>query len=303
MHDSNKIAICPLFLRSSCLRTAAQCPLSHSPNAHRSPHCVYFPLCSRGPACPYAHVGVPSDAVPCRDFVELGWCERGEECDKRHVRECWRFAETGKCEQVGCKEPHVLRRTHTAEEEDEDGDGTTSESDSADGGSSRRPRRNELDEEVDDMVEDAVEHVEAERVFGQPGGGRPGAVAKKRMRRDSDTPGLVGISGAAGRRLKRIKDQEEQEAAAAKKSHFVGLDDYIPLAVPLTDVEDDEEEGDEDEEEEDGSSVDSEDLEESEAEKEVSDLLLAPTAQRSRAGSPAPPQAVRPFDEDALDYD
>jgi hypothetical protein len=45
----------------------------------------------------------------CRDFAVLGYCERGLDCDKQHVRECPDFAEKGICSTKGCKLPHVIR--------------------------------------------------------------------------------------------------------------------------------------------------------------------------------------------------
>lgn len=49
----------------------------------------------------------------CRDFAVLGYCERGLECDKQHVRECPDFAEKGACTTKGCKLPHVIRANRT----------------------------------------------------------------------------------------------------------------------------------------------------------------------------------------------
>ena len=45
----------------------------------------------------------------CRDFAVLGYCERGLDCDRQHVRECPDFAEKGACGTKGCKLPHVIR--------------------------------------------------------------------------------------------------------------------------------------------------------------------------------------------------
>ena len=45
----------------------------------------------------------------CRDFAVLGYCERGLDCDRQHVRECPDFAEKGSCTAKGCKLPHVIR--------------------------------------------------------------------------------------------------------------------------------------------------------------------------------------------------
>lgn len=43
----------------------------------------------------------------CRDFSLLGYCERGAECDHRHVFECPDFSERGECSRRGCKLPHI----------------------------------------------------------------------------------------------------------------------------------------------------------------------------------------------------
>jgi hypothetical protein len=45
----------------------------------------------------------------CRDFAVLGYCERGIDCERNHVRECPDFAERGVCGNKGCKLPHVIR--------------------------------------------------------------------------------------------------------------------------------------------------------------------------------------------------
>jgi hypothetical protein len=45
----------------------------------------------------------------CKDFAVLGYCEKGVECDKNHVRECPEFEETGECRTRGCKLPHVIK--------------------------------------------------------------------------------------------------------------------------------------------------------------------------------------------------
>lgn len=39
----------------------------------------------------------------------LGYCARGVDCEKTHVRECPDFAERGVCGTKGCKLPHVIR--------------------------------------------------------------------------------------------------------------------------------------------------------------------------------------------------
>lgn len=39
----------------------------------------------------------------------LGYCAKGVECDRNHVRECPEFEETGQYRSRGCKLPHVIK--------------------------------------------------------------------------------------------------------------------------------------------------------------------------------------------------
>lgn len=276
VHDSSKIAICPLFLRSSCPRPASSCPLSHSPNAHRSPHCAHFPACTRGSSCPYAHVRVAADAAPCRDFVELGWCEAGDACGKRHVRECWRFAETGRCDVKGCREPHVLRRVHGAEEED--------------------------DEDEDEAPTAGGEEVEIEWEEDEDGEEEDtGEMRGKKRAARGDAPEREGISGAAGRRLKKLRVEQRERADGG----FDVQEDFVELMVPLSDDEG----GVEDEEDEEGMSVDSDDLEK-EVVDEEEEVVTAPAAKPDDPPAAPPPTrkptataaAASTAAEDELDY-
>ncbi|PIL25108.1 hypothetical protein GSI_12997 [Ganoderma sinense ZZ0214-1] len=110
-HDPNKVAICWPFLQDKCPNTAETCPLSHDPTPERTPLCVHFAnngRCNR-PNCPFPHVRVGQREGICRDFAVLGYCEKGLDCDKQHVRECPDFAEKGSCTTLGCKLPHVIR--------------------------------------------------------------------------------------------------------------------------------------------------------------------------------------------------
>ncbi|BGP16140.1 hypothetical protein JCM10213v2_004135 [Rhodosporidiobolus nylandii] len=267
VHDSTRIAICPLFLRSSCPRPASSCPLSHSPNAHRSPHCVHFPSCTR-PSCPYAHVQVSADAGVCRDFVEYGWCAAGEDCGKRHVRECWRFAETGECNVQGCREPHVLRRKHDAAEEDEE------------------------DEEGEEGSSSGEEEGDIENEGAVLGAESAAAGVKRKRRESTDASVPAGISGAAGRRLKKLK-------AGGKNGDFTQQQDFVQLLLPISDDEEDEDEDEEEDEEEDeGMSVDEEDLaSETEEEKAQPDAELVEQVHLVKKD---PPPALA--DADELDY-
>jgi hypothetical protein len=110
-HDPAKIAICWPFLQDNCPNTAETCNLSHDPTPERTPLCVHFlnkGRCTRE-KCPYPHVNVGKREGICRDFAVLGYCEKGLDCDRQHVRECPDFAEKGTCGTKGCKLPHVIR--------------------------------------------------------------------------------------------------------------------------------------------------------------------------------------------------
>jgi len=114
-HDPSKIAICWNFLQGNCPNTAETCNLSHDPTPERTPICLHFlnkGRCMRD-NCPFPHVNVGARQGVCRDFAVLGYCERGLDCDKQHVRECPDFAEKGTCITKGCKLPHVIRANRT----------------------------------------------------------------------------------------------------------------------------------------------------------------------------------------------
>ena len=110
-HDPSKIAICWNFLQDHCPNSAETCNLSHEPTPQRTPLCLHFlnkGRCTRE-KCPFPHVNVGLRLGVCRDFAVLGYCERGLDCDRQHVRECPDFAEKGSCGTKGCKLPHVIR--------------------------------------------------------------------------------------------------------------------------------------------------------------------------------------------------
>ena len=114
-HDAAKIAICWSFLQDNCAKTAETCNLSHDPTPERTPLCVHFAnngRCTRA-NCLFPHVRVGERHGVCRDFAVLGYCEKGLDCDKQHVRECPDFAENGACTTKGCKLPHVIRANRT----------------------------------------------------------------------------------------------------------------------------------------------------------------------------------------------
>ncbi|KAF9454271.1 hypothetical protein P691DRAFT_642080, partial [Macrolepiota fuliginosa MF-IS2] len=110
-HDPNQIAICWKFMQGDCAKTADTCNLSHNPTPERTPLCVHF--LNRGRCtkekCLFPHVNVGTKEGVCKDFAVLGYCKRGIECEKNHVRECPEFEETGECRTKGCKLPHVIK--------------------------------------------------------------------------------------------------------------------------------------------------------------------------------------------------
>ncbi|KAL4943790.1 hypothetical protein BDV06DRAFT_188940 [Aspergillus oleicola] len=125
-HDPNKVAICKDFLQGKCT-AGSSCDLSHESSPHRSPVCVHFlrGRCSN-PECRYAHVRVTPGAPVCRDFATLGYCEKGETCEERHVHECPDYANTGVCKKKHCRLPHVDRAGQirkNAPKEDDEGEG------------------------------------------------------------------------------------------------------------------------------------------------------------------------------------
>ncbi|KAJ5591895.1 uncharacterized protein N7459_002264 [Penicillium hispanicum] len=110
VHDPSKVAICKDFLQTGQCSAGTSCDLSHEPSPHRSPACMHFlrGRCSN-PECRYAHIRVTPGAPVCRDFATLGYCEKGSECEERHVHECPDYANSGVCHKKRCKLPHVDR--------------------------------------------------------------------------------------------------------------------------------------------------------------------------------------------------
>lgn len=110
IHDPDKVAICKDFLQTGNCTAGISCDLSHEPSPHRCPACLHFlrGRCSN-PDCRYAHIRVTPGAPVCREFANLGYCEKGAECDHRHVHECPDYANTGVCNKKRCQLPHVDR--------------------------------------------------------------------------------------------------------------------------------------------------------------------------------------------------
>ncbi|KAF9242733.1 hypothetical protein LCP9604111_7916 [Penicillium roqueforti] len=110
VHDPSKVAMCKDFLQTGKCAAGSSCDLSHEPSPHRSPTCMHF-LRGRcaNPECRYAHVRVTPGAPVCRAFATLGYCEKGDACEEKHVHECPDYANTGACHKKRCQLPHVDR--------------------------------------------------------------------------------------------------------------------------------------------------------------------------------------------------
>lgn len=110
IHDPDKLALCPAYIKDTCPLPPDHCSLSHTPNSHRSPTCLHFNRghCGKDTACRYAHIKTNPTASVCSDFAILGYCDLGDKCDQRHVFECPDFNEHGECPRLGkCKLLHI----------------------------------------------------------------------------------------------------------------------------------------------------------------------------------------------------
>ncbi|KAK1545507.1 hypothetical protein CPAR01_03009 [Colletotrichum paranaense] len=121
-HDATKVAICREMLHKGTCASGDSCDLSHDLTPQRIPTCVHFVKgnCANS-TCPYAHSSVSSGALVCRSFGMYGYCDKGGECEERHVFECPDFSNTGKCKTRGCKLLHrerasVLRKRADGDE-------------------------------------------------------------------------------------------------------------------------------------------------------------------------------------------
>jgi hypothetical protein len=124
IHDPSKVAVCKEFLQKGSCPSGDSCDLSHELTPERTPACLHFARgnCSN-PNCHYTHVRVSPSAPVCRHFGIYGYCEKGANCEERHVHECPDFSNTGKCSTKGCKLPHRHKASLmriTAEEEGSD---------------------------------------------------------------------------------------------------------------------------------------------------------------------------------------
>jgi hypothetical protein len=138
----------------------------------------------------------------CEAFNDIGYCVKGDECTEKHIWECKEFSERGTCGKKGCKGPHMLRRRNVEIEQ------------------------NDEEEEEDD--ENGIRY-EVDTVGSSS---RYDASAKTKKRK---TESQEGISGAAGRQLKK-----------SKATFSAGDEDgFLSLSIPLSDNEDEELDGEE----------------------------------------------------------
>ncbi|PYH97827.1 hypothetical protein BO71DRAFT_416741 [Aspergillus ellipticus CBS 707.79] len=168
-HDPNKVAMCKDFLQTGTCNAGISCDLSHEPSPHRSPACVHFlrGRCSN-PECRYAHVRVTPGAPVCRDFAALGYCEKGAECEERHVHECPDYANNGVCHKKRCRLPHVDRAGQIRKNATTKSDVTIEAEDSD--ASSEEEEHDEIDTDdvdSDDLDENEPELLAAETDTGE----------------------------------------------------------------------------------------------------------------------------------------
>ncbi|KAI6309080.1 hypothetical protein ACKVWM_003884 [Pyricularia oryzae] len=124
-HDPLKVAICKDFLLKGDCIGGDSCDLSHEPTPERTPACLHFAKGNcNNPQCRYTHVQVTPGSLVCRDFGIYGYCNKGSNCEDRHVFECPDFSNTGHCKIKGCKLTHrerasVLRKAVASKDEDD----------------------------------------------------------------------------------------------------------------------------------------------------------------------------------------
>lgn len=127
-HDPDHLTACPKYLQHSCELEGPECPLSHRPSAHNTPHCSYF---LRGSCvnsdCRYPHVGISESAPVCRYFAKSGYCSKGPECSDMHLSQqsLHREAAIKKAatESASHQTPDTLDDPSAAERGDHDRDG------------------------------------------------------------------------------------------------------------------------------------------------------------------------------------
>ncbi|TLD23091.1 hypothetical protein PspLS_07383 [Pyricularia sp. CBS 133598] len=119
------LAICKDFLLKGDCIGGDSCDLSHEATPERTPACLHFAKGNcNNPQCRYTHVQVTPGSLVCRDFGIYGYCNKGANCEDRHVFECPDFSNTGQCKIKGCKLTHrerasVLRKAVASKDEDD----------------------------------------------------------------------------------------------------------------------------------------------------------------------------------------
>ena len=110
IHDPDKIALCPSALRRTNCSAGDACDLSHTLTPKTTPTCTHYLLgrCMKD-QCLYSHSAVDSSSAVCRDFAFLGYCQQGQSCKQRHLRECPDYTNDGRCRIRNCALPHVDR--------------------------------------------------------------------------------------------------------------------------------------------------------------------------------------------------
>jgi len=235
--------------------------LSHQSSLQNTPHCVHFlrfGSCRSGENCLYSkgHVaGIPSDAIICRDFNQLGWCSKGKECKERHTWECKDFNESGKCEKKGCRLLHVekargkggmgkpIPRENGSDMEFQ-GDGASSlmigkEIQIQDGDLFMRDDAAEQEEDQDTSLEDEdSDSKKDEEEQEQEEGEGSSSLKRKRKRGLLESGAFSDVGNDDGVGLTFISRKKRAQ-------EFIGQDDF----VGFDDIGEDEEEDDGDEEE------------------------------------------------------
>jgi len=116
VHDSSKIALCPSVSRHTDCVGGTQCNMSHVATAERCPTCVFFVRgrCTRA-ICTYSHVPVDPNALVCFDFAHMGYCEKGADCGRLHLRQCPDYSNHGTCRNTRYHLPHIDRASQMKE--------------------------------------------------------------------------------------------------------------------------------------------------------------------------------------------
>ncbi|RIA86700.1 hypothetical protein C1645_778929 [Glomus cerebriforme] len=84
-HNPSCVEICKKWLKGTeC--SGKKCYRQHILSAHVIPHCSHFAkgMCLKGSECRYTHVKVSKRADYCKEFMEDGFCDAGENCRKKH---------------------------------------------------------------------------------------------------------------------------------------------------------------------------------------------------------------------------